>query len=108
MAILEKNLGSGSIATTDKTEILDVSVGRYVYVFSLVLTNTTGNVITVSIFVSDGTDRLFETVKIPAGSGKAISVSNMQGLTLEATHSISLRSASADAFNYKLSGSERT
>ncbi len=108
MAITDTNLGSGSNGNLDLNTILTVTSGRNIIIYSCIFTNTSSNIITVSIYINDGTDRLFETVKIPAGSGKALNVKKMQGITLEGNQIIKIQATSADSFNYKLNGAERS
>lgn len=108
MATVDKNIASGNNASTSLNTILTVLQGRNIIIYSCIFTNTTSNIITVSIFINDGTDRLYETVKIPAGSGKALDVKKMRGVTLEGNQVIKIQATSSDSFNYKLNGAERS
>ena len=110
MAVTDINLGSGQISDTTLNTIYTVTstVARGASLYSLVLTNTTANIITVDIYLNDGTDRLFKTVKIPAGSGNALNVKGIPGVTLSQNQIVKLQASSSDAFNYKLNGSQRT
>lgn len=108
MATLDRNIASGNNSNTSLNTILTVNSGRNIIIYSCIFTNTTSNIITVSIYINDGTDRLYETIKIPAGSGKALDVKKMRGVTLEGNQIVKIQATSADSFNYKINGAERS
>lgn len=108
MATVDKNLASGNNANTNLNNILSVAQGRNIIIYSTVFTNTTSSIITVSIYIYDGTDRLYETVKIPAGSGKALDIKKMRGVTLEGNQIVKIQATSSNSFNYKINGAERS
>lgn len=107
MTTINNNLGSGANADISLNSIYTLLQGRTAFINSLTFTNTTSNIITVSVYVFDGVDRLLQTVKIPAGEGKGVSVPLMRGVTLSANQIIKIQAASADSFNYKINGAER-
>lgn len=98
----DKRLASGNIASTSLTDLYAVPAGGSARIYSLVLTNTTANNITVSVYVNDGTSRLVKTTFIPGGSGKVRAVYEVQAL--DAGDTISLQAGSTDSFNYLLNG----
>jgi hypothetical protein len=108
MSTIDKNLGSGTNNTTALNTILTVGQGRNIIIYSVLLTNLSTAIITVSLYINDGADRLFEVVKIPAGVGKVLDVKKIKGATLEGNQTIKIQAASADQFNYKINGAERS
>lgn len=108
MANIDKNLASGTNNTTTLNSILTVGSGRNVTIYGCIFTNLTANIITVSVYLNDGTDRLLDTVKIPGGSGVAFDVRRMKGVTLDANEIVKIQSTSTNSFNYKINGSERS
>jgi hypothetical protein len=98
----DKRLASGNIASTTLTDIYTVQDGGSVRIYSLVITNTTSNTFSVSVFVNDGASRLVKTAVIPAGSGKTKIIYEVQAL--DSGDVLSLQSSSSDSFNYLLNG----
>lgn len=108
MATIDKNIASGNNDDTNLNTILTVGQGRNIIIYSCIFTNTTSNIITVSLYINDGTDRLYETIKIPAGSGKALDIKKARGITLEGNQIVKIQASSSDSFNYKVNGAERS
>lgn len=97
-------LASGQVATTSLTTIYTFPASNQGRVYSFVLTNTTANTITASIYINDGTaDRLIKTVKIPGGSGKTRAVYEVLG-GYSGGDIFKVQAGSTDAFNYLVTG----
>lgn len=107
MAYTEQNLGSGSITTTTAVNALTVGSGRNVVIYSISITNTSSAVVTLTMNISDGTDRLFAIKKIPAGSGKCVNIDQAQLMTLGQTQVVSFQ-IDTGSINYKINGAVRT
>lgn len=99
MAAIEQDLGSATVATITQQTALSVGASNYATVYSIVLTNNTGNIITVTVHVND---LLFCTRKIPAS--KATDIPLAVGLTLSGSDTIKLTAGSTDSWNYKING----
>lgn len=108
MATTDTDLGSGTNSDANLNEILTVSAAINVIIYSVIFTNTSANIITVDIYLGGADDRLFETVKIPAGSGKALSVRKLSGVTLSGGQNLKIQAGSTSAFNYKINGAQVT
>ena len=94
MATTDVDLGSGTISDTDLNEILSIDQALNVIIYSCVFTNLSSNIITIDIYLASEVDQLFETVKIPAGSGKALVVSKLSGVTLNGGQGIRVQASS--------------
>lgn len=107
MAYTEQNLGSGSITTTSSVNALTVGLGRNVIIYNIAITNTSSSVVTLTINVNDGSDRLFIIKKIPAGNGNCVNIDQAQLMTLGQSQVVTLQ-IDTGSINYKINGAVRT
>ena len=101
MASQPTHLVSGLIAST-QAAIFTAPANAILSNFSLVLTNLTENVVEVTFFRNDGTERLLAKRKVPAGAGKTIAILEIAGAVLQSTHKIEAVADTASAVNFQL------
>ena len=100
----DSRLASGQVTSTALTTLYQFPSGNNGRLYSFVLTNTTANAITVSVYINDfAADRLLKTVLIPSGFGKTVSVFEALG-AYSGNDTIKVQAASTDAFNYLITG----
>lgn len=100
----DQRLSSGQNADTNLNTVYQVPSGSVLRVYSFVLTNTTSNNISASIYINDGSaDRLLRTLNIPQGSGNAVTVFEILG-SYSGGDIVKIQAGSSDAFNYLLTG----
>lgn len=101
-----KVLASGNQAAASAVTIYTVPSNASTAIYSCVLTNTTSGIISVDVSINDSTTtRLIKKVTVPGESGKCISVNELIG-AYSSNYSIVLTPATAQSFNYLLTGDE--
>lgn len=102
-----KNLEIGTITTTNLTQLTYSVPQGTVTSPMLVFTNTTSNLVGVSVYISDSSgDYLFASDILPSGVGKTWRVSAMHDLKLNYGQNIKVQVDASTGVNYFLSGSE--
>ena len=100
MAGSHQGIAAGTLAAGSNTVFTATAATT---VTSFVLTNTDTNIKAVDIYIDRGTSLIFQSLSIPAGSGNAVNVSNLGGLTLDTGDILTITSDKAGV-NYDLSG----
>ena len=100
MARTPQSLASG-VLSSGTTDIYTAAITSVVTNFTL--TNTDTTIKSVDVYIDRGTAQILTSVAIPAGVGKAVTVSNMANLTLDAGDKITL-TTTGSAINYDMSG----
>lgn len=107
MARSPKSLSIENIATTNLVTLDYVVPVNLVTVATLVITNASLNILTIDVFINDGTtDFIFCNVKIPGGIGKKKRIIALSDENLNGGFQIKVQATTNDPFNVFLSGSE--
>jgi len=102
-----KNLSIKEINTTVITSLDYVVPANTVTACSLVVTNNSGAINTVSIYVNDSNkDHLLVTKKLASGVGKTWRVLELSDIKLNAGFELKIKLDSVNLVNFNLSGSE--
>lgn len=103
------NLSIKEINTTALTSLDYIVPANTVTTCSLVVTNNSGSINTVSIYVNDTiSDHLLVTKKLASGLGKTWRVLELSDIKLNAGFELKIKLDSANTVNFNLSGSEIT
>ena len=92
--------GTLSIGSTDIEVVPD---DTQEIITNLTLTNTDTEIGECEVYINRGTSRLLQVLKLPSGIGKAVRVNLLEGVSLNATDTLSI-TADKTNINYDLSG----
>ena len=102
MSRLPTGISSG-LLTSGSNTIYTVPDSTNIITTNLTLTNLEAAIGEVEVYIDRGTSRLIQILKIPSGNGKAVRVNLLEGVSLNASDSLTI-TADKTNINYDFSG----